>query len=115
MATLNGEDVVDASVLSAPAGIDLEGGDGNDVLVGGTGDDRISGGADDDVLIGGPGTDTLFGGPGDDVLIGGEVVSDGLVANRKWLVRHAHSVRGGTVFDLGTKRLSAPVPYASLL
>ena len=115
VATLAGEDVVEATALAAPAGIDLEGGDAKDVLVGGPGDDRLSGGAGDDVLIGGQGTDTLVGGPGDDVLVGGEVVVDGIVADRTWLARHARSVRGGTVFDLGGKRLTAPVPLASLL
>ena len=79
--TLAGDDVVDASALSAGAikltadgGDDddiLIGGDGDDVLIGGAGDDVLTGGAGDDVLIGGPGVDTLDGGPGDNILIQG--------------------------------------------
>ena len=67
---LAGDDVVDASGLSATA-IQLteNGGDGNDVLIGGAGNDTLLGGAGDDVLIGGPGQDVLDGGPGNNVLI----------------------------------------------
>jgi Ca2+-binding RTX toxin-like protein len=65
-----GDDVVDASGLSAAA-IQLteDGGNGNDVLIGGDGDDTLLGGAGDDVLIGGPGQDLLDGGLGDNLLI----------------------------------------------
>jgi Ca2+-binding RTX toxin-like protein len=67
---LGGDDVVDASVLSAAA-IQLteDGGAGNDVLIGGAGNDTLLGGAGDDVLIGGPGLDILDGGVGNNVLI----------------------------------------------
>ena len=65
-----GDDVVDASGLSADAILLTEnGGDGNDVLIGGAGNDTLSGGAGDDVLIGGPGQDVLDGGSGDNILI----------------------------------------------
>jgi Ca2+-binding RTX toxin-like protein len=67
---LAGDDVVDASSLSAVAiGLTVDGGDGNDVLIGGAGNDSLSGGAGDDVLIGGPGQDILDGGSGDNILI----------------------------------------------
>ena len=67
---LAGDDVVEASGLTASA-IQLteNGGDGDDVLIGGDGNDVLLGGAGDDVLIGGPGADILDGGPGDNVLI----------------------------------------------
>jgi Ca2+-binding RTX toxin-like protein len=67
---LAGDDVVDASHLSAGAiGLTEAGGDGNDVLIGGAGNDTMLGGAGDDILIGGPGQDVLDGGTGDNVLI----------------------------------------------
>ena len=67
---LGGDDVVEASGLSATAiGLVENGGDGADVLIGGAGNDTLSGGAGDDVLIGGPGQDILDGGPGDNILI----------------------------------------------
>jgi Ca2+-binding RTX toxin-like protein len=67
---LGGDDVVDASGLTATAiGLTVNGGDGNDFLIGGAGDDILTGGAGDDVLIGGPGQDTLDGGTGNNTLI----------------------------------------------
>jgi len=67
---LAGDDVIDASGLSATAlTFTGDGGDGDDVLLGGAGDDTLLGGAGDDVLIGGPGTDTLDGGPGNNTVI----------------------------------------------
>ena len=78
---LGGDDVVDASDLSAAAialladggdGDDtLNGGAGNDTLNGGAGNDKLNGGDGDDTLNGGDGDDELFGGPGQDVLDGG--------------------------------------------
>jgi len=68
--TLGGDDVVDASELSAGAiPLTANGGDGDDVLIGSAGNDTLTGGAGDDVLIGGPGLDNLDGGTGDDILI----------------------------------------------
>ncbi len=69
---LAGDDVIDASGLSAGA-IQLteDGGDGNDVLIGGSGNDTLTGDAGDDVLIGGPGQDILDGGTGNNILIQG--------------------------------------------
>ena len=70
--TLGGDDVLDASLLSAVAiPLTIDGGDGNDDLIGGAGDDTLAGGAGDDTLVGGPGNDELIGGPGLDVLDGG--------------------------------------------
>jgi Ca2+-binding RTX toxin-like protein len=65
-----GDDVVDASGLSADAiQFAADGGDGDDVLTGGAGNDTLTGGAGDDVLNGGPGQDVLDGGTGDNILI----------------------------------------------
>ncbi len=67
---LGGDDVVDASGLTADAILlTVNGGDGDDVLIGGDGNDTLSGGIGDDVLIGGPGQDILDGGPGNNILI----------------------------------------------
>jgi len=67
---LAGDDVIDASGLSAGAlSLVLAGGDGADVLIGSAGPDTIFGGAGDDVLLGGPGVDVLDGGPGDNIVI----------------------------------------------
>jgi Ca2+-binding RTX toxin-like protein len=67
---LAGDDVVDASGLSADAILfTASGGDGNDNLIGGAGNDTLLGGDGDDVLIGGPGQDVLDGGSGDNTLI----------------------------------------------
>ena len=67
---LAGDDVVDASGLSAGALLLTEdGGNGGDVLIGSADADTIFGGAGDDVLIGGPAVDVLDGGPGSNVVI----------------------------------------------
>jgi Ca2+-binding RTX toxin-like protein len=66
---LDGDDVVEASVLAANAiKFTADGGNGDDILVGGVGDDVLAGGAGDDILIGGPGLDSLDGGSGDNIL-----------------------------------------------
>ena len=70
IATVAGDDSVDASGLAASSvKLTEDGGDGDDHLVGSAGDDTLLGQAGDDVLIGGPGTDVLDGGPGSNVLI----------------------------------------------
>ena len=56
---------------AVPDRIQLNGGDGDDVLIGGNGNDTLLGGAGDDVLIGGPGQNVLDGGTGDNILIQG--------------------------------------------
>ena len=65
-----GDDVIEASGLSAAAiRLTEDGGDGDDVLLGGAGNDVLLGGAGDDVLLGGPGIDTLDGGAGNNIVI----------------------------------------------
>lgn len=49
------------------AGITLNGGDGNDLLIGGSGNDTLIGGIGNDYLNAGAGFNTLIGGVGDDV------------------------------------------------
>ncbi len=72
ISTLNGDDVVEASNLSAVAiPLTADGGAGDDILIGGAGNDVLAGGDGDDVLIGGPGADVLDGGAGSNVLIQG--------------------------------------------
>ncbi len=67
---LAGDDIVDASGLSAGVLLLTEdGGDGDDVLIGSAGADTIFGGNGDDILLGGPAFDVLDGGPGDNVVI----------------------------------------------
>jgi Ca2+-binding RTX toxin-like protein len=67
---LAGDDVIEASALTATAiGLTENGGVGNDVLIGGEGNDTLNGGDGDDVLIGGPGDDILDGALGDDIEI----------------------------------------------
>jgi Ca2+-binding RTX toxin-like protein len=67
---LGGDDVLDATGLSATAiGLTVDGGANDDVILGGEGADVLFGGDGDDVLIGGLGNDTLDGGLGDNVVI----------------------------------------------
>src|SRR4051794_17052448 len=67
---LAGDDVLDASAVTAGAPLlTLGGGDGDDILLGGAGNDTLLGQAGDDVLIGGPGQDILDGGTGENVVI----------------------------------------------
>jgi Ca2+-binding RTX toxin-like protein len=65
-----GDDVIQASGLTADA-IQLSeiGGADDDVLIGGDGNDILAGDDGDDVLIGGPGNDVLLGGAGANVLL----------------------------------------------
>ena len=84
IAGLGGDDVIDASGLGAVAPLlNLDGGDGDDVLLGGAGADTLLGGAGDDVLLGNGGTDVLDGGPGDNILIQGAttLVAAGVIAD----------------------------------
>jgi Ca2+-binding RTX toxin-like protein len=109
---LGGADVVDASELSSDSTLlTLDGGDGGDVLIGGQGNDTLLGGAGDDVLIGGPGDDTIDGGPGDDVVLdarAANTVSSAMSAGQEWLARHARTVKGRTVLDVGGRALTLP-------
>ncbi len=65
-----GSDVIVGSVgLVGLIGLDLDGGEGNDLLIGGDGVDVLRGGAGNDVLIGGRGNDIMLGQDGSDLLI----------------------------------------------
>jgi Ca2+-binding RTX toxin-like protein len=64
---LGGDDVGEASSLSATAiMLAASGGADNDVLIGSPGDDVLDGGEGDDVILGGLGADEIACGPGDD-------------------------------------------------
>jgi Ca2+-binding RTX toxin-like protein len=107
-----GDDVVDgAGVLAGAIQLTLDGGAGGDVLIGGEGNDVLLGGPGDDVLIGGPGIDTLDGGGDDDViiqLVGDDTVTSATVADKQWLKKHARTVGGKTVLDVGGKQRILP-------
>ena len=62
-------DSLGADDFSLPAGVTLEGGNGDDVLKGGRGNDVLKGGRGDDVLNGGRGDDVLNGGRGADTFV----------------------------------------------
>jgi len=70
-------------------GAQLDGGEGNDLLIGGDGVDVLRGGAGNDVLLGGRGNDIMLGGQGNDMVFGeggdddvdGEEGSDLLIWN----------------------------------
>jgi Ca2+-binding RTX toxin-like protein len=110
--TLAGDDVVDASSMTAAAiQLTADGGDGNDVLLGGAGNDVLYGGPGDDVLIGGGGIDVIDGGDGDDIeiqSIGLDTVSSAATAGEDWLAAHAHTVKGKTVLEIGGKDVKLP-------
>lgn len=65
----NGNDYVTAP--SGLGGFDIQGGNGDDVLVGGDSDDVIDGGAGHDQIFGMQGNDTIRGGSGNNTLFGG--------------------------------------------
>jgi VCBS repeat-containing protein len=67
----DGDDTIDASLMTSSTSLDVRGGAGDDALMGGLGDDRIDGGDGDDTLIGGNGDDILVGGTGGDAIEGG--------------------------------------------
>jgi Ca2+-binding RTX toxin-like protein len=65
-----GSDVIIASTgLAGLTSLDVDGGDGNDLLIGGDGIDVLRGGDGNDVLIGGEGNDILLGQDGSDLLV----------------------------------------------
>ena len=110
--TLAGDDVADASELSAAAlKLTLDGGDDDDILLGGAGDDMLLGGEGDDVLLGGGGIDTIDGGPGDNVVIQGLVadpVTSATTVGKEWLTTHGRTVGGKTVLELGGEERTLP-------
>ncbi len=65
-----GSDVIIGSVgLSGLISLDLDGGEGNDLLIGGDGADVLRGGAGNDTLLGNRGNDIILGQDGNDLLI----------------------------------------------
>ncbi len=65
-----GSDVIAGSVgLAGLIELDLDGGEGNDLLIGGDGVDTLRGGAGNDTLIGGRGNDIKLGEEGNDLLV----------------------------------------------
>jgi Ca2+-binding RTX toxin-like protein len=109
---LAGDDVVDASSLAASAiALTVTGGTGDDVLLGGAGNDTLAGNEGDDVLIGGPGTDVLDGAPGSDVVLDSAAVNDvssATAVGKRWLTKHARSVRGKTVLKVAGEKHKLP-------
>lgn len=65
----SGDDSVNASATTA--GVNVDGGAGDDTVIGGTGADSLTGGGGNDTLAGGGGGDDLGGGDGDDSILGG--------------------------------------------
>lgn len=59
-----------------PAGVFVQGGDGNDRIIGGEGNDTIDGGLGTDTLTGGDGNDQFFAGP--DAIVNGGAGDDHL-------------------------------------
>jgi Ca2+-binding RTX toxin-like protein len=105
-----GDDVLEASGLSAGAiKLVLDGGDGNDIIIGSAGDDILFGGAGDDVIIGGGGNDVIDAGTGDNVVIQGFTSGEDKVDLRgiagaygfDWVLANAREVGGSTVIDFG--------------
>ncbi len=65
-----GDDTIVGSVgLVGSIELDLDGGEGNDLLIGSDGVDTLRGGAGNDTLIGGLGNDVKLGEAGDDLLV----------------------------------------------
>ena len=63
---------VEVSNPSTGGGPDIQGTNGDDVLIGGAGDEDIFGGNGNDFVNGGGGDDTINGGSGNDFFIGGD-------------------------------------------
>jgi len=110
--TLAGDDVVDASSLTADGALlTAAGGDGDDILIGGAGNDTLLGGAGDDVLIGGPGNDTIDGAPGSDVVLdslAANTVSSASAVGSRWVAKHASTVKGKTVVKIDGEKRKLP-------
>ena len=65
----SGADTVNAAATTA--GVNVDGGAGNDSMTGGSGADTLAGGSGNDTLNGGAGNDSLTGGAGADRITGG--------------------------------------------
>jgi len=104
--TADGGEVVNLP-LGAVSGVQVDGLAGNDRLfVDRTYDPHMAvpvtlfGGAGDDVLIGGAGQDVLDGGDGGNVVIAIAArndVSQAKVVGKRWVAKHARTVKGRTV------------------
>lgn len=71
LAVRNGKVIVDGNRFGVSLErVDVQSGDGDDVLRGGRLSDTLSGGGGDDVILGGRGNDILVGGLGNDILRG---------------------------------------------
>lgn len=66
-----GDDMIDASGLTAQIALTLDGGDGNDVIHGADFACNLIGGAGNDTIIGGAGDAHISGNDGDDIITGG--------------------------------------------
>ena len=64
-----GDVIIASNGLASLTVLDLDGGEGNDLLIGGDGEDVLRGGAGNDTLIGGRGNDVMLGQDGNDLLI----------------------------------------------
>ena len=63
------EDLDFTDEIASSQGLQIEGSNGNDIIVGSDGNDILNGNGGDDILDGGKGNDTLDGGDGTDVLV----------------------------------------------
>jgi len=108
-----GDDVIAGTIgLAGVVELDLDGGDGNDVLIGGDGGDTLRGGNDDDTIVGWHGNDVVLGGHGDDRVIwnhgdGSDAVFGGDGVDKFQL--NGHAVHNDTVFVFGDYSGSADV------
>jgi len=85
----------------------LVGNAGNNILVGNGGDDSLTGGAGNDILIGGLGADTLTGNAGDDIVIGGPTSFD---ANPKALLAIMAEWTSANTYDTRRQHLLNTLP-----
>ena len=67
---INGLDGSDRITVTGSRNVEINGGNGDDVITGGAGNDVVRGGAGIDVLRGGPGDDVLYADAGGDVVHG---------------------------------------------
>jgi Ca2+-binding RTX toxin-like protein len=110
---LNGDDVLDASSLTATGMLlTANGGAGDDVLIGGAGNDTLNGNDGDDVIIGGAGQDVIDGGTGGNVVIQLVASNDRTksvkTAGRSWLSQHAKTVNGKVVLKNSGETFKLP-------
>ncbi len=67
-----GDDIIlFASLTTILGNLEIQAGDGNDIVWSNAGNDLIVGGQGEDILHGGPGNDNMFGGTENDTVIGG--------------------------------------------